>query len=87
MMHNYSRQIVGVAASVDRVTWACAAVWFDVQNLVKGHVDADFLPVVPPWPSAMQQELVSVTRIHNPEDKNKFYCTKAVEKTSWKKQE
>lgn len=78
MMHNYSRQIVGVASSVNRVTWACAAVWFDVQNLVKGHMDADFLPMVPPWPSAMQQEVVSVTRIHYPDDKNKLYWAKAL---------
>lgn len=56
MMHDYSRQIVGVASSVDRVTWACAAVWFDVQYLVKGHVDADLLPMVPPRPSVMQQK-------------------------------
>lgn len=66
MMHNYSRQIVGVASSVDRVTWACAAVWFDVQNLVKGHMDADFLPVVPPRPSAIQQAIVSVATLHKP---------------------
>lgn len=70
MMHNYSRQIVGVASSVDRVTWACAAVWFDVQNLVKGHVDTDFLPMVPPRPSAVQQGLVSVTRTHKHHDKH-----------------
>lgn len=64
MMHNYSRQIISVASSVDRVTWACAAVWFDVQNLVKGHMDANFLPMVPPRPSAVQQGWVSITRIH-----------------------
>lgn len=55
VVHDHSRQIVGVASSVDRVTWACAAVRFDVQNLVKGHMDADFLPMVPPRPSARIQ--------------------------------
>lgn len=55
MMHNHSRQIVDVASSMDRGTWVCAAVRSDVENLVKGHMDADFLPVVPPRPSAIQQ--------------------------------
>lgn len=57
MMHDDSRQIVGVASSVDRGTWACAAVRFDVQNLVKSHMDADFLPMVPPRPPAVQEEV------------------------------
>lgn len=70
VMHNDSRQIVGVASSVDRVTRVCAAVRLDVQNLVEGHVDADFLPMVPPWPSAAQQELVSARQTHKRGDKH-----------------
>lgn len=63
VMHDDSRQIVGVASSVDRGTWAGAAVRFDVQDLVKSHVDADFLPVVPTRPPGGQQGSISVNSV------------------------
>lgn len=63
VMHDDSRQIVGVASSVDGGTWAGAAVRFDVQNLVKSHVDADFLPVVPTRPPGGQQGRISVSSV------------------------
>ena len=47
-MHHHSRQVVGVAPSVDGVTGARAAVRLDVENLVEGHMDAYLFPVVPP---------------------------------------
>lgn len=77
VMHNHSRQIVGVASSVDGVTRVCAAVRFDVQNLVKGHVDADFLSVVPARPSAQQQGDVLSVWLHKPQDQNIKFCARA----------
>lgn len=64
VMHDDSRQIVGVASSVDRGPWAGAAVRFDVQNLVKSHMDADFLPVVPTRPPGRQISVNSVRMNH-----------------------
>lgn len=84
MVHNNSRQIVGVASSVDGVTWACAAVRFDVQNLVEGHMDADFLPMVSPRPSAIQQGGVSITStIENIKHSDYSYTIKRINKQDW----